>query len=920
VASADFVLSIMDNLPTAEVWEIVRRVRPRLYIDFFQYLPTEVCLKILGFLDPTSLMNTAKASRQWMVLALDRKLWEHLYHLEGFRVNRAEIERFEMELSQNQSTVSDHLQRRADRARPGNHLEDSQPSKKRATPQRMQQSSQGDEDSEMVDSDAPADMQEQSLFGPSRSGRSPREIRLSTDEIMSGHPTWSPISPSSPYRARPTSSRNNRPRQPRQSGIWPSPSPSSPNKTSTLSHLSSLSVLDENENRRKLNWQYLYSQRRRLEAHWESEKYINFQLPHPDYPEEAHKECIYTIQFCGKYLVSGSRDQTLRIWDLDTRRLVRPPLTGHSGSVLCLQFDADEDEDLIVSGSSDATVIIWQFSTGHMIQRLSRAHRESVLNVRFDKRVLVTCSKDKTIKVFNRHPLKPGDRGYPTFAPVPIRLNNFGFNPAPSAGLPVKRPFSLIGCLEGHGAAVNAVQIFGDEVVSASGDRTVKVWNWPEQTCTRTLLGHQKGIACVQYDGRRIVSGSSDNEVKVFDKESGLEVASLRAHSNLVRTVQAGFGDLPYSVEEDLADAKRIDHEYFKAVDEGSITAADIIQRGRPRNAGSRRPEDITAYGAKLPPGGGGGKFGRIVSGSYDETIIIWRRDKEGVWRAQHTLRQEEAAALAAISDESTRRNRLPTIVPALAATNASAGPSASHPPLPTLTAQSNAGPSTASAIEPPASSDAHYRFLIDNAFSEGPAALQHLLCSRIEALQHPHLRNKIDSLSEGSREVIDYVVTTAFEHHGLDVPMPTYAHAPPATPALLQQFHQAVNNSQSLSHAPSSQGSLSAPQNVSSTPATTALPPPNPPQINITSQGPVQPPTAQNPAPPAPHHHTHPGVPHVHAIHHANIPSMARVFKLQFDARRIICCSQMTNIVGWDFANNDAQIIAASKFFAPIE
>jgi F-box and WD-40 domain protein 1/11 len=46
----------------------------------------------------------------------------------------------------------------------------------------------------------------------------------------------------------------------------------------------------------------------------------------------------------------------------------------------------------------------------------------------------------------------------------------------------------------------------------------------------------------------------------------------------------------------------------------------------------------------------------------------------------------------------------------------------------------------------------------------------------------------------------------------------------------------------------------------------------------------------------------------------------MARVFKLQFDARRIICCSQTSIIVGWDFANGDEQIIEASRFFAPIE
>jgi len=69
---------------------------------------------------------------------------------------------------------------------------------------------------------------------------------------------------------------------------------------------------------------------------------------------------------------------------------------------------------------------------------------------------------------------------------------------------------------------------------------------------------------------------------------------------------------------------------------------------------------------------------------------------------------------------------------------------------------------------------------------------------------------------------------------------------------------------------------------------------------------------TAIAPAPaPAP---AHVAAPH----HHNHLPD--RVFKLQFDARRVICCSQTTVIVGWDFANNDEQIIEASRFFAPIE
>ena len=57
-------------------------------------------------------------------------------------------------------------------------------------------------------------------------------------------------------------------------------------------------------------------------------------------------------------------------------------------------------------------------------------------------------------------------------------------------------------------------------------------------------------------------------------------------------------------------------------------------------------------------------------------------------------------------------------------------------------------------------------------------------------------------------------------------------------------------------------------------------------------------------------------GAPAVAAPAVAPSQQNARVFKLQFDARRIICCSQDPKIVGWDFANGDEDVAAASRFF----
>ena len=55
-------MALLDNLPTSVIAEIVHRLNPRLYIDFIQYLPAEICLKILGFLDPVSLVSVKRGA------------------------------------------------------------------------------------------------------------------------------------------------------------------------------------------------------------------------------------------------------------------------------------------------------------------------------------------------------------------------------------------------------------------------------------------------------------------------------------------------------------------------------------------------------------------------------------------------------------------------------------------------------------------------------------------------------------------------------------------------------------------------------------------------------------------------------------------------------------------------------------------
>lgn len=669
-----------------------------------------------------------------------------------------------------------------------------------------------------------------------------------------------------------------------------------------------------NQSRHRLNWKYLYNLRWRLENNWEMGKYTTFQLPHPSYPEEGHNECVYTIQFDANWLVSGSRDQTVRIWNMHTRRLARAPLEGHSGSVLCLQFDADPEEDILVTGSSDSNVFVWKFSTGELLQKLTKAHSESVLNVRFDKRILVTSSKDNSIKIFNRRALRYGDLGYGKSDPLYIptaAMSRPGYEPDLAHELPVKLPFTQIGRLDGHNAAVNAVQVKDRTVVSVSGDRQIKVWDWPDQICTKTIPAHQKGIACVEFDGRRIVSGSSDYDVFIFDALKGCPVAQLCGHAHLVRTVQAGFADLPYSEYEDPLEAKRVEaraSEYRRAHGLEDLAPAPRSRRTRRVNAGSSRPQDVQTVGSLLPPGGGGSKrYGRIVSGSYDQQVIVWRRNKEGEWKPAWHLRQEEAAAAARAQAAAAPRESL----------------TATQRGLPSqLAGQHLAG------VPRPPPHPRDFRNLIAQAIPQGAQVLRATLVTHPGMLYyHDRIQAAIDrEQSPFIRAQLRNAVTDAILVISNDQAAQVAAVSAPAQHAASSSSSQSAQAGSSTSTAGGAAGNASV-----STPYHAGAAPPSVASNTQNTTSERAPPAAPTPAPaqlpptttPAQQAAVITAAERLAAARHPHLPvdqGPARIFKLQFDARKIVCCSQAQVIVGWDFCNGDLELEEASRFFAPIE
>ena len=99
---------------------------------------------------------------------------------------------------------------------------------------------------------------------------------------------------------------------------------------------------------------------------------------------------------------------------------------------------------------------------------------------------------------------------------------------------------ALVRTLQGHTDWVNscAVSPDGAWIVSASNDKTLKVWDAQSGTECLTLKGHTHWVhsCAVSPDGTWIVSASSDNTLKVWDAHTGAERLTLRGHTDWVRS------------------------------------------------------------------------------------------------------------------------------------------------------------------------------------------------------------------------------------------------------------------------------------------------------------------------------------------------------------------------------------------------
>lgn len=118
---------------------------------------------------------------------------------------------------------------------------------------------------------------------------------------------------------------------------------------------------------------------------------------------KGHTDVVQDIAFdsqTGKLLCSCSADMSIRLWDFNETYVCIKTLQGHDHNVSSVTFTPSGD--FIVSSSRDRTIKIWEVSTGYCVRTLT-GHRDWVRQVRIysDGSLMASCSNDQSIFVWH---------------------------------------------------------------------------------------------------------------------------------------------------------------------------------------------------------------------------------------------------------------------------------------------------------------------------------------------------------------------------------------------------------------------------------------------------------------------------------------------------------------------------------------
>ncbi|KAE9979475.1 hypothetical protein BLS_009782 [Venturia inaequalis] len=283
---------------------------------------------------------------------------------------------------------------------------------------------------------------------------------------------------------------------------------------------------------------------------------------------KGHEDIVIAmdVDWSGNWLATGAKDNTARVWRLDTSTSSYESyaeFTGHAESLGAIalprmippkdtpayQTPLDHPPKFLITGSQDKTIKRWDVPQPSKDGEIPaskavytrKAHDKDInaLATHPSGTLFASASQDRTVKIWTVEDgstagvLRGHKRGVwsVSFSPLGTNLN------IPGAG--------------GGGAKSSR-----GYVVTGSGDKTVRIWSLSDFSCLMTMEGHTNSALKVIWlpppadtersqSGPLVASAGGDGLVKVWEANTGECSSTLDNHTDRVWALTARTPETP---------------------------------------------------------------------------------------------------------------------------------------------------------------------------------------------------------------------------------------------------------------------------------------------------------------------------------------------------------------------------------------
>ncbi len=255
----------------------------------------------------------------------------------------------------------------------------------------------------------------------------------------------------------------------------------------------------------------------------------------------------------GKYVVTGGRDKTAKLWEVSTGREIRTFL-GHEGIVQALSYSPDGK--FIATGSTDQTVKLWNVETAELIRTFKIKDRVTTIDFTSDGKYLVTGGEEFVGSIFETETgnfvrsfkVSP-DKGLGTGINVQISGDNKKILVGEDNRKAILVDFetgekltTLQSVDKGSCGGCGTYTKFTSDykfVLTGTRNGPLVLWDLKSGSKIKTYIEEMKDVTSVDISSdNKLILVSDIKNINIYNLESGKKILSVEAHQKEINSVQ----------------------------------------------------------------------------------------------------------------------------------------------------------------------------------------------------------------------------------------------------------------------------------------------------------------------------------------------------------------------------------------------